>query len=259
MTEHTFKQYSLVRDPKHAFVHMISLDEFGSGSGFDMTNEAHETWSHELDLITDLNIDYSRLSDILMSILNKRHGENFDQIVRNGDIVQLEFFDYRNSGTMIYHGSERKITTLDEEIDEYGSLPKNFTIRDFPVKYWEGRIVHNSIVNITPELRSALSKLDTSYVQKMNHSDFKSNVLDKVNHEIFFDITDDYIHYFIHFILDDKDYYLFADYYDGLSSPFEEYFIKYLQDETSGFNYVAQEGEIFIDVDNFIYTDYIDD
>jgi len=85
--------------------------------------------------------------------------------VRRGDIVHLEVYgDYRNDGKFIYDGEN--LVPLNTEIDEYGSIPNEFRVIDeFPIRYWENVIEHNSIVPFDPikyidDIRNNLKRIE---------------------------------------------------------------------------------------------------
>lgn len=246
---------SQVRDPQHALVHIITDSDMG------LPAEIVAETANELELMEKLNINEDQLGNMLMSILQRKYQGNFDEMVKNGDLVQMVFYNYRNDGTMIYHKHDRKITLLNVEIDEYGSLPKDFTIMDFPVRYWESRIVHNTIINLGPELIDAFGRLTIDQIQQIGYKDFKSTVLDKVDNDLTPDIDqfleqEGYVFYFVHFLINNKNYYVFAEYYENVD--IKEKFLEILKDPDSVFKSQPDERQICIEVDNFIYAPYIE-
>lgn len=150
--------YTIVRDLTHAFVHMIGSSEVvdsvlrearnGNLSRKDLETlflydllpeEIAEVDYLEMHLIKNLELD---MLDVYHSILVEREAD-----LLRGDIIQEEWEDYRNTGTYIYDGDE--IIELDDFPDDYGTLPKQFLgLSEFPIKYWEGRIVHNNWIHV---------------------------------------------------------------------------------------------------------------
>lgn len=64
--------------------------------------------------------------------------------IRRGDVVHFGDDRYRNEGKMIYDGE--KLIELDEDLDEYGHLPLEFTLNEFPdYEYFSSTIDHNNI------------------------------------------------------------------------------------------------------------------
>lgn len=66
-------------------------------------------------------------------------------IIKRGDIINTIEDGYRNDGVLIWDGNEA--LWLDYEIDEYGSVPKQFIIGPdtFTPDYWSSTICHNNI------------------------------------------------------------------------------------------------------------------
>lgn len=212
-TPHPLYKFSLRRDPKKAFVHMVYFkelnDQLNSPPNFyTIVNEA----IYESDIMYSLDMNTEVFCNHVLQILKNRYGDNFDQMVTDGDIVQLDFFDYRNSGTLIYKGKLGKVTELDQEPDDYGNLPKEYTIYNWPIKYWEDRIVHNNIINIGPEISQAFKNLNINHVHKLTYSRFKSMV------SLSYDDQDNPDIYVVNFMVNGKNYYVIADFYQNIKS-----------------------------------------
>lgn len=77
---------------------------------------------------------------------------------KRGDVVRLESVpEYRNDGVYIYNG--RTVVNLYYDIDDYGSVPPEFTPieEELPIDYWSECIDHNSIVWVrTDTIRNGL-------------------------------------------------------------------------------------------------------
>lgn len=61
-----------------------------------------------------------------------------------GDLLKHTFNTYRNDLTYIYDGEE--FVDLWYDLDDYGSVPPDFTAEEFPPDYWVDRIEHNNII-----------------------------------------------------------------------------------------------------------------
>lgn len=61
-----------------------------------------------------------------------------------GDLLKHTFNTYRNDLTYIYDGEE--FVDLWYDLDDYGSVPPDFTVEEFPPDYWVDRIEHNNII-----------------------------------------------------------------------------------------------------------------
>ena len=65
--------------------------------------------------------------------------------IRRGDVIVLEEFgEYRNDGKLIYDGANF-IPFADTE-DEYGHLPREFTVNEFGALYFRDVVEHNRLV-----------------------------------------------------------------------------------------------------------------
>jgi hypothetical protein len=91
-----------------------------------------------------------------------------DAKIRRGDVIHLEpSGDYRNDGKFMYDG--HNIVPLDYSLDDYGAVPASFqVIREFPIHYWQGIIVHNAIVHfdIRPYLDQVMANLRCDQVME---------------------------------------------------------------------------------------------
>ena len=111
--------------------------------------------THDISLI--ISDDYKDVLDDsdydLDHLLNELYDLGYNFV--RGDLIAVNGFNnYRNEGLYIFNGC--KILKLDTEIDDYGSLPDEFTIinNGVPVNYWYNigieeytkGISHNNIV-----------------------------------------------------------------------------------------------------------------
>lgn len=84
-----------------------------------------------------------------LRLINRHLGSMKD--LRRGDLIGLAMFmGYRNDGTFIYDGKEA--VELSEDPDDCGTVPLIFSVPDeFPVRYWEDLVIHNSYVPFHPD------------------------------------------------------------------------------------------------------------
>lgn len=114
-------------------------------------------------LNTLTNLDIYGLVDIenceyLQEAANKillNHNEILDMIKR-GDIVQFDLITYRNDLKLIWDGT--KLIDLEYDIDEYGHVPRQFNMGEFPVNYWDKTISHNYIRWPTENIANQIQK-----------------------------------------------------------------------------------------------------
>lgn len=92
----------------------------------------------------DEEFDEDKIAEALIE-LNKLLPKLSVKLVKGDLILMMGVDHYRNNGVYIFDGEE--ITILDREYDDYGHLPKLFTVinDDVPITYWED-IKHNCIV-----------------------------------------------------------------------------------------------------------------
>lgn len=102
-----------------------------------------------------LNIQYESVKDnthleVMVEYLNQPKVIQYlkDQGIRRGDIVEItEISGYYNLGKAIWDGE--KVQQLDEDIVEYGAVPKDFFVGEgFLADHWMDFIEHNNIVHV---------------------------------------------------------------------------------------------------------------
>jgi hypothetical protein len=76
--------------------------------------------------------------------------EHLDNTIKRGDIFSKDpsHIRYRNDNVYIYTG--KYFIPLIDTIDEYGSVPSQFTTEEFPPSYWTNTIAHNNLIWFTP-------------------------------------------------------------------------------------------------------------
>jgi len=99
---------------------------------------------------SDQDVMISENHYINLNLATDEAKELFPDIVRGDLVVYTNFGEYRNTGVLIYDGV--KLNDLFYGIDDYGSLPPEFTPIEegVPLNYWcvddDNSIIHNSIV-----------------------------------------------------------------------------------------------------------------
>jgi len=77
------------------------------------------------------------------------------ELLLRGDIVRPKWVShYRNANKYIWNGE--KLVLLDDDIDEYGSVPQEFAFPEFSPDHFIDSITHNYIVRFTPEKRDEI-------------------------------------------------------------------------------------------------------
>ena len=163
------------------------------------------------DLLEDDMEDLNPIKrDILDKLLDKMCNFNFDLI--KGDLIAISGFDdYRNDGIYIFDGCQ--IIGLDYKIDDYGSLPNEFTVinNGVPVNYWYD--IGNE------EYTKGISHNNIVY---FDHSSVKDQCLAN--------ISDSDGHLKTHFKYDDKVYTIVAlTEYDSDQSIFRSKFVRAIE------------------------------
>lgn len=130
----------------------------------DRPRQANRAQAHMVDFI-----DPEGTEEDLRAALNILQSDNAD--LRRGDFVFSEtHLGYRNDGKYIFDGEE--ILNLNEEPDEYGSIPTEFQIGEFPPRYWINLIDHNNWIpfdvarnlpNLTLDNIKCMPRLDGKY------------------------------------------------------------------------------------------------
>jgi hypothetical protein len=109
--------------------------------------------------------------------------------IKKGDVLHLCRDRYRNDGTYIYTG--KKISLLDFNVDEYGSVPSEYLVnKEYPPKYWSNAICHNNYVWInTKDINIDTFKYIGSCINE-NKNIFSVNIYD---YTLFLSLNDEMI------------------------------------------------------------------
>ena len=118
--------------------HMVTMQQLSQfypefrGSNYEVWRERFGT-----------HIDGTYSNEFLDNVLAAIRQQNLD--LRRGDFVFIEFdIGYRNDGKTIFDGN--RIIDLAPEPDDYGTIPPEFQIGEFPPLYWMDLIDHNTLV-----------------------------------------------------------------------------------------------------------------
>lgn len=97
--------------------------------------------------------------------------ENNADLVRGDLIVYDSMAGYRNEGVEIFDGE--KIIPLDNHLDDYGSLPKQFhvIVNNVPIKYWNDN--HDNVIGV-----------DHNNIVWFNHSLVRHECLQNIKYEL---------------------------------------------------------------------------
>ena len=108
--------------------------------------------------------------EIMAEHITNSVGKNLTigELLKRGDVLHLGWgSSYRNDDKFLWDGE--KAVILDSQIDDYGSVPKEFPFPEFRPEYFSESIDHNNIVRLTSEkIEEALRNFDidtqTSFV-----------------------------------------------------------------------------------------------
>jgi len=91
-----------------------------------------------------------RKKDNEISMINVWFNEHaLKKLPKRGDFVQLVWEKYRNDGLYIVDHDEYEqlyVRALHFDVDDYGALPRTFKVGDFPPRYFEDMMRHNSYI-----------------------------------------------------------------------------------------------------------------
>ncbi len=95
-----------------------------------------------------------------------------------GDVIHIEWAgEYRNTGKIMWDGV--KVITLgyDNNIDEYGYVPREFTIPEFSYDHFHDSIAHNLIIWLSPEtVNQAIANFDLDTQQSFISDMFNQRI-----------------------------------------------------------------------------------
>lgn len=121
----------------------MSIDrQEGKASIWWITEEELSSLAQQvgIDITSDIEDVPGELRNAELEYLTSREGVDPER----GDLLKHASNTYRNALTYIYDGES--FVELSHELDDYGSLPPEFTVAEFPPDYWVGRIEHNNII-----------------------------------------------------------------------------------------------------------------
>ena len=90
--------------------------------------------------------DLYNASDEILQQASEEIRERVDELgLFRGDVVALEWIaGYRNDGKVMWDGEN--LVHLNVDIDDYGSVPEQFTFPEFPLDYFYESIEHNNVI-----------------------------------------------------------------------------------------------------------------
>lgn len=157
--------------------------------------------------------DFQENIDSILEIANEHVKQWFPKIKR-GDVAHFgELSDYRNDGVVIYDGN--KLIPLEEDYDEYGHVPEDFTINEpkFHPTYWKDVIAHNDI---------SWLKLDENLIAEL-----KNNLKINQRESKFFPDEEEY-YGTTKFTLKGEEYYVYLDLFDIVPQNATNQFLSFL-------------------------------
>lgn len=159
MVQKIFFGPKMDRDPEKAFTHIVDYrDIFGN-----IPVRSHH--GRSVPKLPDFGEWEEDPEHILLaeSILRRSNPD-----LQRGDLMRISGWKYRNDGVFIYDGQH--FINLDSTVDDYGNVPEQFTIEEFPIDYWydnsgNGGIDHNTVVwipkHMIPKDLKAFSENDS--------------------------------------------------------------------------------------------------
>jgi len=165
MSSHQFYKYSIHRDPTKAFVFIIPEnerwrivnngkyleDEENIASNIDIYKTRHKDTVVQSEIKTCENIKKWLYENCIIYNENKKYNKKIvKNTIQRGDMIQLEWIEYRNDGSYFWDGEN--VIQLEYEIDDYGSIPFEFSFPEFPFTYFKDRIVHNNLIQLSDKL-----------------------------------------------------------------------------------------------------------
>lgn len=164
-----------------------------SYENYHLSNKSHLHFilSDDLDENTINYIDDSdKIEDHILVKLHNILKDLRVNLIR-GDVIQLSWCTYRNDGLFIYDG-ENIIDLVYDKFDDYGHIPKSFTIPEFPIYYWSEIIQHNCCMWINPKYHQELidnvtDNDNTGFISAIPHTYF----MDSITNKLFYIYYDD--------------------------------------------------------------------
>ena len=103
--------------------------------------------------IEELEEDPNQLR-IVNQIIKDNPIKNYVNSIKRGDVVLLTKNGIRNDGKFMWDGE--KLVHLDYSLDEYGSVPAEFSFPEFRPSYFVNSISHNNIIRLSPDKNAEL-------------------------------------------------------------------------------------------------------
>lgn len=99
--------------------------------------------------------------------------------LKRGDVIELEYFSNSDYQDYIFFNNGLEFIPTSSDIDEHGSVPSEFkVITEFPLSYWYGIMMYNSIVHIDKDVFSKQFDIDNIYTVSniYNDSEYERDV-----------------------------------------------------------------------------------
>lgn len=117
------------RVANRAKAHMITMQELATFYP-DLKGKTYEQWKERFSSYHTGEEYPAELLNNLLSILQQRNAD-----LKRGDFVFIEFdLGYRNDGKVMFN--EQHIIELATDPYDYGMIPEEFQIGEFPPRYW---------------------------------------------------------------------------------------------------------------------------
>ena len=127
----------------------------------------HFTWKDFPELAEKIPAeDYIGLSkEYLQLVTNQITPKLAELELVRGDVIHFQWIgQYRNDGKLMWDGQQ--VVNLDFSLDDYGSIPRNFTFPEFPFDHFYQSIDHNCLIWIDPKYIEQIIKIFDEKTQK---------------------------------------------------------------------------------------------
>ena len=92
-----------------------------------------------------------------------------------GDVIHFEWIGkYRNDGKLMWTGE--RVVELYAKLDDYGTVPKDFSFPEFPIDHFYESIDHNNLIWISPEKVQEIIKNFDENTQKSFVTDLYKSI-----------------------------------------------------------------------------------
>ena len=128
----------------------------------------HFTWEDFPELSEKIPLeDYAEgLSEEYLQLFTDQLTPKLNDLpLLRGDVIYFGWVgNYRNDGKLMWDGQQ--VVNLDFSLDDYGSIPRNFTFPEFPFDHFYQSIDHNCLIWIDPKYIEQIIKIFDEKTQK---------------------------------------------------------------------------------------------